>query len=222
MRIAVVEDNVTLADAIARSLSDGGHGVDVLHAGDAAHDFLVQERVDAVVLDINLPGRSGLEVLSGMRQRGDTTPVIMLTAQGETDDRVRGLDAGADDYLVKPFDMAELNARLRALLRRRGAEDTHLLTAGELTLDRTARRLSRKGAPLDLPRREFALAELFLLRPDQIISKEQILDHLYGGGSEVEATTVELYVHRLRKRLAGAGVTIKTVRGLGYFLEEDR
>ncbi len=222
MRIAIVEDNRMLADAIGKSLGDDGHGVDMLHDGDEAADFLARETVDAVVLDINLPGLSGLEVLSGMRRRGDTTPVILLTARGETQDRVRGLDTGADDYLVKPFDMDELGARLRALLRRRGADQTHTIAVADLTLDRTARRLFNKDAPLDLPRRELALAELFLLRLEQIVSKEQILDHLYGGGSDVDATTAELYVHRLRKRLAGSGVAIKTVRGLGYFMEKDQ
>ncbi len=219
MRIAVVEDNLMLADAIAKSLGDGGHGVDVLHAGDDARDFLAQERVDAIILDINLPGISGLEVLAGLRRRGDSTPVILLTARGETRERVHGLDAGADDYLVKPFDMAELNARLRAMLRRRDADRTPHLQVADLRFDRTARRLYQDDRPLDLPRRELALAELFLLRRDQIISKEQILDHLYGGGAEVEAAAVELYVHRLRKRLAGSGVAIKTVRGLGYYME---
>jgi len=160
--------------------------------------------------------------LSGMRRRGDSTPVILLTARGKTQDRVRGLDTGADDYLVKPFDMDELSVRLRALLRRRGGDQTNTIAVGDLTLDRTARRLFKKGAPVELPRRELALAELFLLRLDQIVSKEQILDHLYGSGSEVDATTAELYVHRLRKRLAGSGVAIKTVRGLGYFMEKDQ
>ncbi len=208
-----------LADAIAKSLGDGGHGVDVLHAGDTARDFLCREDVDAVVLDINLPGLSGLDVLTDMRQRGDTTPVLLLTARGETQDRVNGLDAGADDYLVKPFDMAELNARVRALLRRHGAGKSHTVSAGELTLDRTARRLFRGSQALELPRREFALAELFLLRLERVISKEQILDHLYGAGAEVDLSTAELYVHRLRKRIAGCGVTIKTLRGLGYYME---
>jgi len=222
MRIAVVEDNRMLADAIGKSLGDDGHGVDILHNGDEADGFLAREAVDAVVLDINLPGLSGLDVLSGMRRRGDTTPVILLTARGETKDRIRGLDAGADDYLVKPFDMDELSARLRALLRRRGAEQTNAIAVADLTLDRTARRLFNRDVPLELPRRELALAELFLLRLDQIVSKEQILDHLYGGGSDVDATAAELYVHRLRKRLAGSGVAIKTVRGLGYFMEKDQ
>ncbi len=222
MRIAVVEDNRMLADAIGKSLGDDGHGVDMLHNGDEAAAFLAREAVDAVVLDINLPGLSGLEVLGGMRRRGDTTPVILLTARGETRDRVLGLDAGADDYLVKPFDMDELSARLRALLRRRTADQGNIVAVAELSLDRTARRLFMGDRPLDLPRRELALAELFLLKLDQIVSKEQILDHLYGGGSEVDSTTAELYVHRLRKRLAGSGVAIKTVRGLGYYMEKTQ
>jgi len=222
MRIAVIEDNRMLADAIGKSLGDDGHGVDMLHDGDEADRFLAHETVDAVVLDINLPGLSGLEVLGGMRRRGDTTPVILLTARGETKDRIRGLDSGADDYLVKPFDMEELGARLRALLRRRGAEQANTVAVADLALDRTARRLFSRGEPLELPRRELALVELFLLRLDQVISKEQILDHLYGGGSDVDATTVELYVHRIRKRLAGTGVAIKTVRGLGYYMEKDQ
>ena len=220
MRIAVVEDNSALAKAIATSLKDEGHGVDVIDDGGEASLFLAQEQIDLVILDINLPGKSGLEVLTGLRAAGSATPVILLTARSDTSDRVAGLDKGADDYLIKPFDMAELLARVRALLRRSSLDQTLETRVGELVLDQVGRRVYRDGSPLDLPRREFALLELFAGRVGQVISKEQILDHLYGAGSDSDAAAAELYVHRLRKRLTDCGLTIKTFRGLGYCMEE--
>ncbi len=220
MRIAVVEDNAALAKAVATSLMDEGHGVDVIDNGAEASLFLAQEQIDLVILDINLPEKSGLEVLCGLRATGSATPVILLTARSDTKDRVAGLDKGADDYLIKPFDMAELLARVRALLRRSSLDQTFETKIGDLVFDQVGRRVYRGGSPLDLPRREFALLELFAGRVGQVISKEQILDHLYGAGSDSDAAAAELYVHRLRKRLSGCGLTIKTFRGLGYCMEE--
>ncbi len=222
MRITVVEDNQALAKAVAAALTDEGHGVDVIPDGDEASDFLSQERPDLVILDINLPGKSGLEVLKGLRTAGSSMPVLLLTARSETRDRVEGLDRGADDYLGKPFDMAELLARVRALLRRSGAGDSLETRVGDLVFDQVARRVFHKGEPIDLPRREFALLELFVNRLGQVVSKEQILDHLYGTGADAEAAAAELYVHRLRKRFTNCGFTIRTFRGLGYCMEERR
>ena len=219
MRIAVIEDNQTLAKAIAFRLRDLGHAVDVLHDGDEADSFLASEGADLVVLDIHLPGQSGLDVLRGIRARGSGTPVILLTARGDTDDRVAGLDAGADDYLVKPFEMDELAARIRALSRRRALEYGPEETIGSLVFDRSARRLSVEGQVLDLPRRELAVFECLVDRRGRLVSKSQLTDHVYGIGADVEESAVEPHISRLRKRLAPHGVLIKSARGLGYMLE---
>lgn len=222
MRISIVEDNEVLADGIARAFKQDGHGVDELHRGRSAIDFILQEDIDLVILDINLPDISGFEVLREIRRHKKDIPVLMLTARSETSDKIDGLDAGADDYLSKPFDLDELKARARALYRRRGKDQFNLVRLKGLEFDLTRRRLSVAGTALELPRREFALVELLIGRVDQVVSKAQIIDHLYGSGSEVEESTVEIYVHRLRKRLQGSGVEIKTLRGLGYCLQEQR
>lgn len=219
MRIAIVEDNETLANAVAYRLRDRGHAADVLLDGDEADAFLAHEGADLVVLDINLPGRSGLEVLRALRARGDGVPVILLTARSETSDRVAGLDMGADDYLVKPFEMDELEARIRALSRRKDLDYGAQETVGALSFDRTSRRASAGGVALDIPRRELAVLECLLERRGRIVSKTQLTDHVYGVGADVDDTAIEPHVSRLRKRLAAHGVTIKTARGLGYMLE---
>ena len=193
--------------------------MDVLHDGDEADAFLASEGADLIVLDIYLPGRSGLEVLRRLRARGAGTPVILLTARGETEDRVVGLDAGADDYLAKPFAMDELAARVRALSRRRALEYGPEETIGSLVFDRSARSLSAAGEPLDLPRRELAVLECLLERRGRLVSKAQLTDHVYGIGADVEESAVEPHISRLRKRLAPHGVLIKTARGLGYMIE---
>ncbi len=216
MRIVVVEDNLALADGIARAFKSDGHGVDQIHDGETASTFLAGEDIDLVILDINLPGKSGLEVLKDLRAISKSTPVLMLTARGEIDDKICGLDHGADDYMTKPFDLTELQARARALLRRSDREIVSTLTLGDVQLDLGARRLQVAGAVLELPRREIALAEVLMKRREQVISKEQIIEHLYGSGAEVDDGAVELYVHRLRKRLVRSNVEIKTLRGLGY------
>lgn len=219
MRIAVIEDNKTLANGLAHQLRDQGHAVDVLNDGDIGADFLRQEKADLVILDVNLPGRSGLEILAEMRKNDDMTPVILLTARGDTKDRVNGLDAGADDYLVKPFEMEELDARIRALLRRRPREEGNHELFGNLTFDRTGRRLLADNIDLNLPRREFAAFECFIDRPEQIVPKSVLANHLYGVGADIEEKVVEVYVSRLRKRLAPYEIEIKVARGLGYMLK---
>ncbi len=216
MRIVVVEDNLALADGISRAFESDGHGVDRIHDGETASTFLAGEDIDLVILDINLPGKSGLEVLKDLRANSKSTPVLMLTARGEIDDKIRGLDHGADDYMTKPFDLSELQARARALLRRSDREIVSTLSLGDVRLDLGARQLQVAGVVLDLPRREIALAEALMKRREQVISKEQIIEHLYGSGAEVDDGAVELYVHRLRKQLVRSNVEIKTLRGLGY------
>ena len=219
MRIVLVEDNISVAKGLRYHLEDAGHAVDVLHDGAEADAFLRDDGAHVVVLDIDLPGMDGLEVLRRMRQRGDTRPVLMLTAQSDTSDKVRGLDAGADDYLAKPFEMAEFGARLRALTRRVTESAGQALRIGALTFDRTARTISAPGGALDVPRREVSLFEALLLADGRIVSKQGLLDSLYGTGADVDEPVVEVYVSRLRKRLKPHGIAITVRRGLGYSMQ---
>jgi len=216
MRITLVEDNVSLAKGITYRLEDAGHAVNALHDGGAAETYLRDDGADLVILDINLPGTDGLTLLSDMRRRGDTRPVILLTARADTDDRVRGLDAGADDYLIKPFEMAELEARVRALLRRRDVPQHQLRALGPLEFDAAARQLFSDGEELDIPRRELSVFECLLLADGRTVSKSAVLDHVYGVGADAEETVVEVYTSRLRRRLKPFGIVIRTRRGLGY------
>ncbi|MET1416871.1 response regulator transcription factor [Roseibium sp. HPY-6] len=218
MRIALVEDNVSLAKGIAYQLRDAGHSVDILHDGDDAEAFLRQEGGDLVILDLNLPGKNGLDLLADLRERGDPRPVILLTARSETEDRVKGLDAGADDYLVKPFEMEELAARIRALGRRKGVAPRQLIEIGSLKLDVGALQLLDGETALDVPRRELALLAALAQVKGRTMSKASLLDQLYGAGSETDEKVIEVYVSRLRKRLAGYGVNIHVHRGIGYSL----
>jgi two-component system OmpR family response regulator len=216
VRILIVEDNRPLADGLAKSFRADGHGVDVLYRGDEAEQFLQREMADLLVIDINLPGLSGLEILKNLRRRKNQTPVLLLTARATLTDKVDGLDLGADDYLEKPFDLDELKARARALLRRSGKQISEVVTIGNLEFDSAARQIKINDELKEMPRREYALAEILISNKDRIISKQKILDHLYGLDAEVDEKTVELYIHRLRKRIAGSGTEIKTARGLGY------
>ncbi len=218
MLIAVVEDNKALAEGIANTLRDRGHGVDVLDDGLLAQSHLEDANADLVILDLALPGCSGLDVLKHMRARDDATPVLILTAKRDVEDRISGLDAGADDYLGKPFSMDELEARVRALLRRR--ERTGALeTIGLLTFDKDSRTLLVDGEPLDIPRRELAVFECLVQRKGRLVSKDMLVDFLYGTGADVGDSVVEVYISRLRKRIEQHGLSIKTARGLGYRLE---
>lgn len=222
MRIAVIEDNQAIAQAIAFRLRDRGHSVDLLHDGEEADAFLAREGADLIVLDCNLPGCDGLEVLSRLRRRGDGTPVILLTARAETAQRVAGLDAGADDYLTKPFEMDELEARLRAMARRKKLVFSARDTLGPLVFDRTSRQLLENEQPLVLPRREMATFECLLERRGRIVSKSQLITHVYGTGAEQDDSVIEPHISRLRKRLEPYGIRIKAARGLGYMLEVDQ
>lgn len=220
MRIVLVEDNDSLAKGIAYRLQDLGHGVDLLSHGDEAEAFLRREPSDLLILDINLPGTDGLTILREMRARGDERPVIMLTARTETEHRVRGLDAGADDYLVKPFEMDELVARVRALTRRSPRPLRRLLVLGPISLDCDARQVSVGDAPLEMPRREVSLIERLLTAQGRAVSKQDLLDHIYGTGADVEEAAVEVHISRLRKRLKPHGLSIRVQRGIGYSLTE--
>jgi DNA-binding response OmpR family regulator len=220
MRIAIIEDNESVAKGIAYRLQDLGHATDVLSDGMEADHFLRDDGNDIVVLDINLPGLDGLSLLRNLRARGDRRPVLMLTAQAQTRDLVTGLDAGADDYLTKPFAMAEFEARIRALARRRQEQPDETLSFGPISYSLTHHSATVDGAPLDLARRELAVLERLIRTSGRLVSKENLLDHLYGAGTDVEPAAVEVHVSRLRKRLRPCGVDIEVQRGLGYRLVE--
>ena len=194
--------------------------MDWLSDGAEAAEFLMAESADLAIVDVNLPGLSGFDILRRIRAAGQMIPVLMLTARGDLTDRIEGLDAGADDYLLKPFEMAELSARMRALARRRPSLQKGVVTIGALRFDRTSRLLSGPEGPIDLPRRELALLECLLDHSGRIVSKDRIADTLYGTGSDVEANAVELLISRLRRKIAGAGVVIRTARGLGYLMDD--
>jgi DNA-binding response OmpR family regulator len=220
MHIVLVEDNQSLRKGIAYRLSDDGHAVDTLGDGDEAEQFLAQEDCDLIILDINLPGRDGLDVLANLRRRGDPRPVILLTARAATEDRVAGLDAGADDYLVKPFEMDELAARVRAVARRKGVAPRREIRIGALRLDVETPRLLNGDDPIDVPRRELAILVALARANGAPVSKDTLLDKAYGVGSGTDDKVVEVYVSRLRKRLARFGLTIRVRRGIGYALVE--
>ena len=228
MRILLVEDDVVLRDVMLRSLADAGHRVDVsTNVEDADHLWRVQP-FDAVLLDLSLPATasptsglgSGLTALRKARARGDRTPVLVLTARDRTEERIAGLDAGADDYLGKPFDLAEVEARLRALVRRaQGTEDIVML--GRLRLDRKARRFSSADIALDLPAREFEVIWELMSPPGHAVSKRTLSDKLSGFDESLGDNALEAFISRLRKKLAGSGAGIRTLRGIGYLLEAE-
>jgi len=220
MRILVAEDDPSLAEGLMRSLRREGYAVDCAKNGDEADAALEANEFDLLILDIGLPKKSGLEVLKRLRSRSSKVPVLILTALDCLNDRVTGLDAGADDYLAKPFELAELAARVRALARRGLAGGLALVTHGPLTYDHIGRAAQLNGKPLDLSAREVSLLEIFLQRAGRLVSKDQLVNHLCEWGEEVSGNAIEVYVHRLRKKLEPGGVRIVTVRGLGYSLEK--
>lgn len=222
MHILLVEDHLPLARGIRYRMEDLGHSVDHLARGDEAEVFLRECGCDIVILDINLPGRSGLEVLRQMRRRGDPRPVLLLTARDRVEERVEGLDAGADDYLVKPFAMDELVARVRALARRRAVEPRRAIPLGPLVLELDPPRLIGPEGPLPVPRREAALLVTLAEAGGAPVSKERLITRAWGTGADVTDKAVEVYVSRLRRRLAPHGLTIRVSRGVGYSLECPR
>ncbi len=220
MRIVIIEDNKSLASGIAHRLRDQGHAVDVLHDGTEGDAYLASEGADVVILDINLPGISGLEVLRQMRRRDDNSPVLLLTARTGTSDRVEGLDAGADDYLIKPFEMDELEARIRALARRRSSTPSTVQNIGSLSFDLGARVLRAGDEVIDLRRRELAAFECLFERRGRLVPKSVLADQIYGVGADIEEKAVEVPISRLRKKLSDYGVRIKAARGIGYLMED--
>ena len=217
MRILIVEDATDMAEAIAIRLGKAGMACDMAESCEAAEDFLAVQRYDALVLDINLPDRTGTELLADLRARGMRTPVLMLTALFSVDDRVSALNLGADDYLVKPFDYRELEARLRALVRREAEQKTDTLTLGPLKFQPSTMTADLSDTHLDLTRREAALLGLLLRNSGKTLNKERLYDGLFAfENADVGLNAIELYIGRLRKKLAGSGVSIETQRRLGY------
>jgi two-component system OmpR family response regulator len=220
MRILVAEDDAILAGGVVRALRQSGFAVDWVKNGIEADTALETDQFDLLILDLGLPRRSGLEVLKRLRARNSRLPVLILTALDGVGDRVKGLDAGADDYLAKPFELAELEARARALTRRGMAGSPTLICHGALSYDQVGRVARLAGEPLELSAREVSLLEIFLQRAGRLVSKDQLVSHLCEWGEEVSVNAIEVYVHRLRKKLEPGGVRIATVRGLGYSLEK--
>jgi len=217
MRVLLIEDDPDLGAGIRSSLREEGYTLDWLKDGESAVHALREEGFDLVVLDLGLPRLDGIQVLRQSRANGLTTPVLILTARDDTEDRVAGLDAGADDYLVKPFDIKELKARLRALLRRRNGPSQLQLEGGGIVLDPATRRVTFDGQPVNLTPREYQLLHELLANPGKIFSRDRLMGLLYGWDEGVESNTLEVHIYNLRKKLRAD--LIRTVRGIGYRLE---
>ncbi|HZQ71501.1 MAG TPA: response regulator transcription factor [Burkholderiales bacterium] len=220
MRILIVEDDPSLASGLSRILEAEGYAVDVTSRGEDAVQAARQERFDMVILDVGLPGIDGFEVLRRLRAAEYRAPVLVLTARDTVNDRVHGLDLGADDYMAKPFAMPELAARVRALIRRSQAQIGPKIVHGPLTLDTVARRAYLQNEPLELAAREWAVLEVLLGKVEKIVSKESIIQAVAGWDEELSPNAIEVYISRLRAKLERAGIRIRTVRGFGYMLEE--
>jgi two-component system, OmpR family, response regulator len=220
MRVLLVEDDTILGAAVRDQIRADGHSVDWVTRMDAAGDHLASASYDLILLDLMLPDGRGIPFLRGLRARGDVTPVIILTALDQISDRIEGLNAGADDYMVKPFDLSELSARLKAVARRYSGNPNPLIEIGDLAIDLAARRITRAGKPVALTAREWVLFEAFVQRPGQLMSKAQLEERLYAFDDEVESNTIEVHVSRLRKKLGHE--VIETVRGIGYRLGAGR
>jgi len=216
MHVLLVEDDRMIGEGIRTALKQDGHAVDWLRDGNSADTALGHEEFDLVLLDLGLPGKDGLDLLRSLRARRKPTPVIILTARDALHERVAGLDAGADDYLVKPFELEELTARMRAVVRRRSGNAEPVIEVGEIRFDPAKREVTRAGEPVILSAREYAVLEALMLRPGAILSRAQLEDRLYGWGDAVESNAVSVYIHQLRRKL-GADA-IRNVRGVGYYV----
>lgn len=221
MRILVVEDNPVLARGLADLLKGSGYAVDRVADGESALEMTASERFDLVILDLNLPNMDGIEVLRQLRTRADGPGVLILSARDALEDRVHGLDRGADDYVVKPFDVVELEARVRSLLRRQAGLRSTVISFGPVTFDLNSRTFSVQGRPLDVPARETSLLETLFLRAGKVVSKQAIIESLAGFDDDLSPNAIEQYVSRLRRRLAPFGLTVRTARGIGYYLDQQ-
>lgn len=219
MRVLLVEDDRMIAQGLQTALRQDGYAVDWMSDGRAAAAALHSARFDLMLLDLGLPQRDGLSVLRELRRRGDATPVIILTARDDTRDRIEGLDAGADDYIVKPFDLDEVAARMRSVLRRASGRADPTIRVGDISLNPATRTVERAGLPVQLSAHEYAVLEALLQRPGVILSRAQLEDRLYGWDAPVESNAVEVYIHSLRRKLGSDG--IRTQRGVGYFIPKS-
>ncbi|MCW3481829.1 response regulator [Neisseriaceae bacterium JH1-16] len=219
MRILLVEDNRPLSEWLARTLRDDNYSIDCVYDGAAADHLLCTQSYALVVLDMDLPKLGGREVLRRLRNRGDNVAVLILTADGRVQKRVEGLNDGADDYLVKPFEVSELEARVRALLRRASGQRNPVLQCGSLLFDSNSRQFSLAGRPLALTPREHALLETLIREPGRTVSKSRLADSLFDMDDSVTLEAIEVYIYRLRKKLEGEDVGVFTLRGLGYMLK---
>jgi two-component system response regulator QseB len=220
MRILLVEDDELLGDGLRTGLVQYGYAVDWLKDGLSADQALKTENFDLVVLDLGLPKLPGISVLQNLRGRGQTMPVLILTARESVDDRVKGLDSGADDYLTKPFDLDELCARLRALQRRFSSRADPLLTHDSITLDPASHTVTFHGENINLSRREFALLHKLLENAGRVLSREHLTQSLYGWGEDVDSNALEVHIHNLRKKFGQE--FIRTIRGIGYMIDKSK
>jgi two-component system response regulator QseB len=216
MRLLLVEDDPMIGASVQRGLKQDGHAVDWVRDGAAAELALPGEQYELILLDLGLPRKDGLELLAGLRRKGVTLPVLVITARDSVADRVKGLDAGADDYLVKPFDLDELSARVRALTRRRSGRATPVIEAGALSLDPAAHTVMLHGRPVALSRREFSLLHALMKQPGVPLSRARIEESLYGWNEEIESNAIEVHIHSLRRKLGAEW--IRNVRGVGYMV----
>jgi two-component system response regulator QseB len=216
MRVLLVEDDVMIAQGLQTGLRQGGFAVDLMRDAKNAGAALQTTVFDVVLLDLGLPDRDGIEVLRELRKRGNATPVIILTARDEIQQRIAGLDAGADDYIVKPFDLDEVMARMRSVLRRASGRGDSSIQHGELRLDPASRTIERNGTAVNLSAHEFAVLEALLQRPGAVLSRSQLEDRLYGWDEQIGSNAVEVYIHGLRRKLGSDA--IRTLRGVGYFI----
>ncbi len=220
MKLLLAEDESILRDGMARSLQQAGYLVETTADGREAERLLVTQEYDLLILDLGLPKQDGLDVLRKLRAQSTRTPVLIITARDSVGDRVHGLDLGADDYLVKPFDLAEFEARVRALARRGKGAYGNQISLGELKFDLEGRRAYLRGEALDLTARELGVLEALVLRAGQVVSKERLAETLSGWTDDLGPNAIEVYVHRLRKKLERSAIQIRTIRGLGYLLEK--
>jgi two-component system response regulator QseB len=220
MRVLLVEDDEMIAQGLQTALRQSGFAVDWMKDGKSAAAALKSPSFDLVLLDLGLPQRDGIEVLRELRKRGDATPVIILTARDEVQHRIAGLDAGADDYIVKPFDLDEVTARMRSVLRRAAGRGDPSIVHGDLRLDPVTRMVERSGTPVSLSAHEYAVLEALLQRPGAVLSRSQLEDRLYGWDEQIGSNAIEVYVHGLRRKLGSDA--IRTLRGVGYFVPKVR
>lgn len=220
MRVLIVEDNPRIAGFLQQGLSEEGYTVQTEHDGDRGYERAVAEEFDAAIVDVMLPGRDGIALVRDLREAGIELPVLLLTARDRTEDKVAGLDAGADDYLTKPFDFTELTARLRALMRRSGSGSPALLRVGDLELDPATREVRRAGERVELTPKEFALLEFLLRNPGRPLSRSVIMEHVWGIRFDPGTNVVDVFINALRNKLDPERERIQTVRGVGYMIRE--